>query len=219
MPERHVPGSDAIGAAVRAAAAQVAAPPELRARIARDRHEAGLRRGRRTPLLVAAAAGLVALAVAVFVVLGPAAPPGPPSVAEAARAALAAPTTPAPAVDPRDARFVTAAVAGIRFPNYAYDSPWRAVGGRADALGPRASRTVTYALGPSRVGYTIVDGPALATPPGVRAASASGTPVRVARFDGALVVAWERAGHTCVLASRTASLAQMLRFVAWRGEA
>ena len=36
----------------------------------------------------------------------------------------------------------------------------------------------------------------------------------VASLDGALVVSWERAGHTCVLASRTATLPQMLRFVA-----
>lgn len=218
MPERHVPDSEAIGAAIRAAAAQVDVPPELRARIARDRQEAGARRRRRAPVLVAAAAGLVALAVALGVVLAPTAE-GPPSVAEAARVALAPPTAPPPSVDPRDPRYVAAAVAGIRFPNYAYASGWRAAGGRADTLGRRASRTVTYALGGDRVGYTIVDGPPLTGPPGARVASASGTPVRVARIDGALVVAWERAGHTCVLATRTASLPQMLRFVAWRGEA
>ena len=79
---------------------------------------------------------------------------------------------------------------------------------------------MVYGLGPVRVGYTIVDGQPLTAPPG----RAPGGCRRHARcgsrsLDGALVVSWERAGHTCVLASRTATLPQMLRFVAWRDEA
>ena len=38
------------------------------------------------------------------------------------------------------------------------------------------------------------------------------------KVGGGLADRWERAGHTCVLASRTATLPQMLRFVAWRDE-
>ena len=48
---------------------------------------------------------------------------------------------------------------------------------------------------------------------------AAGARRLVARLDGALVVSWERDGHTCVLASRTATLPQLLRFVDGSDEA
>jgi hypothetical protein len=161
---------------------------------------------------------LAAVAVALAIVLAPGSG-GAPSVADAAGLALRAPTQPAPKADPGDPRFVGASVAGIRFPNYAYDSSWRTVGGRIDSLRRRRSQTVMYALGRVRVGYTIVDGEPLKSPPGARPADADGTRVRVAHLNGALVVSWERFGHTCVLASRTATLPQVLRFVAWPDEA
>ena len=220
MPEHENATSEQIGAAIRAAAAQVSAPHDLRARIAQDRLRGAPphRRRSRPAALIAGASALAAVVVALAIVLAPGSPrrrrwPTPPCVA------LSAPTRPAPGVDPADPRFVAASVAGIRFPNYAYDSSWRTVGGRIDALRRRPSQTVTYARGPVRVGYTIVDGLPLGAPAGARRADADGTPVWVARLDGALVVSWERAGHTCVLASRTATLPQMLRFVAWRDEA
>jgi hypothetical protein len=43
--------------------------------------------------------------------------------------------------------------------------------------------------------------------------------VWVVRLDGVLVVSWERDRHTCVLASRTAALPEMLRLVAWHDAA
>lgn len=108
---------------------------------------------------------------------------------------------------------------GVRFPNYAYDSSWRAVGSRADDLGGRAARTVTYARGGVRVGYAIVDGAPLGFPAGSRRVDAGGTPVWVVRREGVLQVVWERGGHTCVLASRAATLPQMLGFVSSREDA
>ena len=113
--------------------------------------------------------------------------PEAPSVADAAGVALSAPTRPAPAVDRSDPRFVRASLAGVRFPNYAYDSRWGTVGGRIDTLAHRPSQTVVYGLGSVRVGYTIVDGQPLTAPPGARPADADGTPVWVASLDGALV--------------------------------
>ncbi len=217
MPDHRI-DDEAIGAAIRSATAGVGAPPELRARIARDRAQATARRPVRVPLLIGAVGVLAALAAALVLVLWPG-ETAAPSVDQAARAALAAPTAAAPPVDPADPRFVRASMAGIRFPNYAYDSPWRTVGGRADTLGDRPSRTVTYSRGPVRVGYTIIDGRPLAAPAGARTVEVTGWPVRVARIDGALVVSWERGGHTCVLATRTATLEQLLGFVAWRGDA
>jgi hypothetical protein len=219
MPEHENAGSERIGAAIRAASAQVSASDDLRARIAQDRlRGAHARRRRVRPVVLAAGGAFAALAVALAVVLAPGSP-GAPSVADAAGVALSAPTRPAPAVDRSDPRFVRASLAGVGFPNYAYDSPWWTVGARIDTVAHRPTQTVVYGLGAVRVGYTIVDGQPLRAPPGARAADADGTPVWVASLDGALVVSWERAGHTCVLASRTATLPQMLRFVAWRGEA
>jgi hypothetical protein len=219
VPEHENIASDRIGAAIGATAAQVGASDDLRTRITQDRIR-GERARRRRPRPAALIAGgaLVALVVALAIVLAPGSP-GAPSVADAAGVALSAPTRPAPRVDRTDPRFVGASLAGIRFPNYAYDSPWWTVGGRIDTLAHRSSQTVVYGLGSVRVGYTIVDGGPLDAPPGARPADAEGTPVWVASVNGALVVSWERAGHTCVLASRSATLPQMLRFVAWSDEA
>jgi hypothetical protein len=219
MPERPNDAGEQVGAAIRAAAAQVGAPDSLRARITQDRLRSGRARARRLrPAALVAGAAVVVVLIALAVLVAPGSP-GAPSVADAAGVGLSAPTRPAPEVDRADPRFVVASLAGIRFPNYAYDSSWRTVGGRIDTLRRRPSQTVMYALGSVRVGYTIVDGRPLPAAPGARRADADGTPVWVTRLDGALVVSWERAGHTCVLASRSATLPQMLRFVAWHGEA
>ncbi len=219
MPEHDTTGSERIGAAIRAASAQVGASDDLRARITQDRlRGADARRRRFRPAVLAAGGALVALVVALAIVLAPGSP-GAPSVADAAGVALSGPTRPAPAVNRSDPRFVRASLAGVRFPNYAYDSRWGTVGGRTDTVAQRPTQTVVYGLGSVRVGYTIVNGQPLKAPPGARGADADGTPVWVASLHGALVVSWERAGHTCVLASRSATLPQMLRFVAWRDEA
>ena len=213
MSDRRDDASERIGAAIRAAAAQVGAPDELRARITQRRA-----RSRRGSLVAggAALAATAAVVVALVIALMPASP-GAPSVADVAALGLRAPTRPAPEIDRDDPRFVDASVGGVRFPNYAYESAWRAGGERIDGL-DRRSRTVTYARGSARVGYTIVDGPPLAAPAHARREDAAGTPVSVVRLGGALVVSWERSGHTCVLASRTTTLPQMLRFVAWDDE-
>ena len=169
MPEHENAAGERIGAAIRAAAAQVDAPDDLRTRIAEDRRRgAHARRRRLLPAALVAGGALVALVVALAIVLAPGSP-GTPSVADAAEVALSAPTRPAPGVDPADPRFVGASIAGIRFPNYAYDSSWRTVGGRIDTLSHRPSQTVVYGLGRVRVGYTIVNGRPLAAPAGARA--------------------------------------------------
>lgn len=220
MSEHDDRTSERIGEAIRGAAAQVSAPAELQARVARDRlrtaprHRAWLR----PAALIAGASALAVIAVALVIALAPGTSTEP-SVADAAGVALAAPTRPAPGTDIGNPRFIGASVAGVRFPNYAYDASWRTVGARIDTIGRRRSQTVAYAHGALRVGYTIVDGHPLNAPAGARRADAAGTPVWVASLDGALVVSWERDQHTCVLASRTATLPQMLRLVAWHDEA
>jgi hypothetical protein len=220
MPEPRDPTGERIGAAIRAAAESVDAPHGLRERIAADRARQGSSRRRRLrPAILVAAASVAAVVVAALVIVLGSGGSASPTVADAATVALGASTAPPPAVDAGDPRFVDASVGGIRFPNYAYDTPWRTVGGRADDLGPRSSRTVTYAKGPVRVGYTIVDGTPLDMSAGAWRTAADGTPVWLSHVDGARVVSWEREGRTCVLASRQATEAQMLDFVAWHEDA
>jgi hypothetical protein len=204
-----------VGEAIRRAAGGVTAPEGLRARLASDR---AARRRRPPAWTWAAAAVAVAALVALAVAVWPSSS-GAPSPADAAAAALRPPDRPAPAVDPSDRRFVQASVGGVRFPNYAYDSAWRAVGARAETLGGRQVRVVVYARGAVRVGYAIVDGAPIGFPAGSRRADADGTPVWIARGAGGVQVVWERGGHTCVLASRAATLPQMLDFVSTRDEA
>jgi hypothetical protein len=221
MSEHGDDTSERIGAAIRAAAAQVSAPAELRAQLARDRVRSAPRHGLRLRPRAVIAGGLALAtlaAVALLIVLAPGSA-GAPSVADAAGVALSAPTQPAPKTNIGDPRFIQASVAGVRFPNYAYEGSWRTVGGRIDTIGRRRSQTVAYARERARVGYTIVEGRPLQAPPGARRADAAGTPVWVVRLDGVLVVSWERDRHTCVLASRTAALPEMLRLVAWHDEA
>jgi hypothetical protein len=58
--------------------------------------------------------------------------------------------------------------------------------------------------------------------PGLRLAAGATTVVRhgvrfaVLRDAGATIVTWRRGGRTCVLASRDASAAALLRIAAWR---
>lgn len=216
MTERRDEHSERIGAAIREAVAGVGAPEGLRARLAADRE--GRRRRRAPAWSFAAAAVAVAALVALVVVAWPSSSPAP-SPADAVAAALRPPDRPPPPVDRTDPHFVDASVGGVRFPNYAYDSSWRAVGARADTLGGRPTRTVTYARRGVRVGYAIVDGAPIGFPEGSRRVEAGGVPVWVVRADGVVQVVWERGGHTCVLASRVATLPQVLAFVSSREDA
>jgi len=214
--QRHDPHDD-VGASIRELAGQVSAPPQLRAAVARER----LRRGpgarrsvSRRPLLAVAACTAAAVAVGVALLGGPGA--RAPSAAQASALALRPATLPAPAVDTANARFVARSVGAVRFPNYGYEASWPAVGARSDALSGRRATTVVYGRGAARVGYTIVDGRPLSVPASAPRASFRQVDARVIRRDGALAVVWQRGGHTCIVASRDAGLAQLLRFAAWR---
>ncbi len=211
-PEAH----EDIGASIRELSGQVSAPPQLRAAVARER----LRRGpgarrhvTRAPLLAVAACLAIAIAVS-FALLGGS--PEAPSAAQASALALRPATLSAPAVDTRNARFVARSVGTVRFPNYGYEASWPAVGARSDALSGRRATTVLYGKGAARVGYTIVDGRPLGVPASAPRARFERIDARVIRRDGALAVVWQQGGHTCIVASRDAGLAQLLRFAAWQ---
>lgn len=214
MPDRRPDDSERIGAAIRATADRVEAPQDLRERIAADRQ----RRARRASWRPVAALAVLVAAMVALVLAGPSAP-GTPTVDDATRVALSEGTSPAPPVDSGDPRFVRASIGGVSFPNYAAGSAWRVVGARSDTLDGRESATVVYSAGAQRVGYTIVDGRTLAIPEAWDRDEVGGVPVWTWTWDGVTAVVWERGGHTCVLASRTATRAQLLRLVPEPGAA
>ncbi|HEY5142529.1 MAG TPA: hypothetical protein VII98_03420 [Solirubrobacteraceae bacterium] len=218
MPDERLEAHEDIGARIRELSGQVSAPPQLRAAVARERLAGapGARRRRtaRRPLL-AAAAGLAAVVAVTVALLGGSGAEAP-SAAQAAALALRPATQPPPPVDARNARFVARSVGTVRFPNYGYEASWPAVGSRSDVLAGHGATTVVYGRGPARVGYTVVDGSPLRTPVSAPRASFRQIHARVIRRDGGLAVVWQQGGHTCIVASRDAGLAQLLRFAAWR---
>lgn len=217
-PDRE-PDTEHIGAMIRAAALSVQAPPELRARISDEDAQAGRaarprRPAFRPPALVAGlAACAAAVALALIALTGGA---GGPSVDDAVAAALKPATAPAPAVDGTNQTALKASVDGIAFPNYRWsEKRWSTAGARDDQLDGRAAKTVIYRSPKGDVGYTIVDGKALDEPDGARIVNRGGVRLTVLRKDGADVVTWRRAGHTCVLASKTAGPDTLIRFATW----
>jgi hypothetical protein len=204
--------SERIGAAIRSAVQGVEAPTALRNQIARDgrREPVARRRWIAVPVL-----GVLLAAVITSVTLLALGSSGGPTLAEAAGLALRAPTQAAPPGDPRNERFLRAAVGGVQFPNYRYSTPFRTAGARSDELHGRHAITVVYGLGDKRIGYTIVDGKPLSVPSGARRVTREGLRIAILRRHGALVVTWREGGHTCVLASRSASLERLVAWAAW----
>jgi hypothetical protein len=219
MPDAPHDAHEETGALIRETSATVGAPPELRAAVASERLQQApeqRRRSVRRPALALAVCAAAAVAVSLALLGGGSGTGASPSLAQASALALAPANQAAPAPDPRNPRFVARSVGTVRFPNYAYDAPWRVVGARSDRLAGRRATTVVYGKEGARVGYTIVDGPPLALP-------TSALPISYRHVDGhlvhrgdALAVVWERGGHTCIVASRDAGLRQLLRFTAWR---
>jgi hypothetical protein len=204
--------SERIGAAIRSAVQGVEAPTALRNQIARDgrREPVARRRWIAVPVL-----GVLLAAVFTSVTLLALGSSGGPTLAEAAGLALRAPTQAAPPGDPRNERFLRAAVGGVQFPNYRYSTPFRTAGARSDELHGRHAITVVYGLGDKRIGYTIVDGKPLSVPSGARRVTREGLRIAILRRHGALAVTWREGGHTCVLASRSASLERLVAWAAW----
>jgi hypothetical protein len=202
--------SERIGAAIRAAAQKVEAPPDLRRRVTSGSPRPRKRRSWiAIPALGSAAAAVIA--VVAFLALGSG---GGPSVADAAGLALRSPDQPAPAVS-TDERYLRAEVDGVPFPNYRQRTPFHTAGARSDEIGGRGTRTVIYGFGDKRIGYTIVAGKPLEVPAGAKTVNHAGREFEAFRSHGALVVTWRKAGHTCVIASRDASLD---RLVDWAAE-
>jgi hypothetical protein len=164
------------------------------------------RRSRRVPAFALTFATACA-AAAVALLLAPG--PGAPSVVGAARVALAAPTAGVPAT-------LTATGTSIRFPNWS-NLGWPAAGVRHDSVGGRSLTTEFYrSYEAGRLGYTISSGTPLRWGVGASRVQTefSGERYQLILSDGARIVTWVQDGHTCVLASRTASAQAMLALAA-----
>jgi hypothetical protein len=171
---------------LRAAAASVEAPFELRQRVdALSSLPAPRRRWR--PLAALAGVGAAAAVALVLLTAG-----GAPSVGDVLDSAG---RSPAAAISPAGGPLLPVAVEDVRFPDYEEKFGWRAVGKREDEVDGRDVTTVFYERDGERVRYSIVAGDALAQPDG-RDLDAEGTRVRVIDEDA---VTWRRLGHTCVM--------------------
>jgi hypothetical protein len=208
--------SERIGAAIHSTAARVEAPRSLHAHVSPGRQREAPARRRRGVVALAAAAATTLAAFAVLGVLLLTGDAADPTVADAAPLALRPATAAPPAVDPSDKHFIRAQVGGVRFPNYAYDTPWwKTLGARTDKVDGRSTMTVLYSSRSGPVGYTIVDGKPLAIPDGARKVTVGGETFWTLRRDGAAVVTWREGGRTCIVSGRGATSRQLLDFASW----
>lgn len=193
---------------LRAAAASVEAPFELRRRLdaLATRPPPAHRRWR--PLAAFAGVGAAA-AVALVLVTGS----GVPTVGDVLDSTGG---SPAAAVSPAGGSLLPVAVEGVRFPDYEAKFGWRAVGRRDDEIDGRDVTTVFYARGAERVSYAIVAGDALAEPDG-EDIEAEGT--RLRRIGDATAVTWRRKGRTCVMEGSTGvRLRTLAELAGWKAK-
>jgi anti-sigma factor RsiW len=154
-----------------------------------------VRRRRRGWIL--SAAGVVAAALVVFAVLSTSGVLGGPTVAAAADFALGAPNAPAPGST--GAGTLDASVGGVAFPDWSGRHGWQPVGVRRGEVHGRAATVVFYEKGDRRLGYAIVDGPALPRPGDGVSSMRAGVQYQTLRLRDRQVVTWQKDGHTCVL--------------------
>jgi anti-sigma factor RsiW len=202
-------------AATRAAATEPA-PASLRTSVERTIGEraAGGRRSRLVPSL--AFGGAVAAATAIVLALVLTGAPEGPSVADAARLAASPPTSPAPTRLHDSKSKLSARVDGVVFPDLTRAYGWKPLGVRRDEVEGRAATVVYYEKGGKRIGYVVLAGSAIPPPSGAEAVSRNGVRYETLEVDGQPTVTWQRLGHTCVLTGAT-SRSELLALASWRG--
>jgi hypothetical protein len=172
----------------------------------------GLRRARLGGGVVAVAA----LVVALMLVLSGGAR-STPDVSQVSAATLRTATTLAPAESTSARGTLTAVVDGIAFPYWDGRFGWRASGARTDRIDGRTVTTVFYDdAGGQRIGYAILAGTPAPGSSGGTVVWRAGTAYRLLTLHGAPAVAWQRAGHLCVVAGRGVSSATLLQLASWQ---
>jgi len=156
-------------------------------------------------LRLAPVGALAAVAAVVVALLVGSSGSTAPTVPQTARLALRPATQPSPAEDASKSGLLVRSVDGIAFPYWEHALGWRTSGARTDQIAGHTATTVFYtpvaATGGTRVGYTIVAGGALPIPD-APTITRHGIRFRVLTDNGATVLTWRRAGHTCILAAR-----------------
>jgi hypothetical protein len=136
------------------------------------------------------------------------------SLREAAAPTLLAATAPAPHQSDHS-RFVGVQVEGVRFPYWGDAFGWHSSGSRADTVDGRSVTTVFYTRGASHIGYAIYSGVRSPASSGGVVRHERGTEYRVEARGGEAIIAWTRGGHLCVMSSRSASAAELIRLAGW----
>ena len=204
IPDRDQIAADEVRIGALLRAVEAPAPAGLTAAILARSAPRRSRRSRRVPAFALSFATACAAAVVIVLVAGG---QSAPSVVRAAQIALAPPVAAAPAT-------LTATGTSIRFPNWAARG-WPAAGVRHDRLGGRSLTTEYYrSYGAGTLGYTISSGAPLKWGAGKVKAEFSGETYELISSGGARIVTWVQDGHTCILASRTASARAMLALAA-----
>ena len=204
QPDRERVAADEQRIAALLRAVETPAPAVLHERIAALNAASRARRRRPRAPVLGFASAFAAAAVALIIVLATGTGSAAPSALAASRLALERATGPAPAA-------LVAAGTTIAFPQWS-DRGWPSAGTRSDTLGGRTVTTEFYrSYDSGTLGYAIVSGAPLRWGAGGRVVSRAGADYRVISSDGALIVTWVQDGHTCVLASRTASAATLVR--------
>jgi hypothetical protein len=185
-------------------AVEAPAPAALQQRIAALNNASRARRWRPRAPVLGFSGAFAAAAATLTVVLVTATGSAAPTALAASRLALERPTGPAPAA-------LVAAGTTIPFPHWS-NRGWPSVGTRSDTLGGRTVTTEFYrSYDVGTLGYAIVSGSPLRWGAGGRVVSHAGADYRLLSSGGAQIVTWVQDGHTCVLASRTASAATLVR--------
>lgn len=166
------------------------------------------------PRLAMGGAAVLVAAIALVVALSGG--PGGPTVADAARLAARPPAGPAPARQGSSATQLAARVDGVVFPDLRRSYGWRPVGVRHGRLDGRRATVVYYAKDGRRIGYAIVAGSGLPRPSDAPATQRRGVELQTLRVEGRPTVTWRRLGHTCVITG-AASRAELLALASWRG--
>jgi anti-sigma factor RsiW len=203
--------------AATSAAASEPVPTSLQAAVEERVRGARGRRGRAGRLVPRLAFGGAAAAVAtVVLVLLLVGGSSGPTVADAARIALRPSTEPAPPPLDHSRAKLSERVDGVVFPDLGQSWGWRAVGLRHDSLDGRNTAIVTYASHGRRIWYGVVAGSALPRPSEAQTTVRRGVSYETLRVDGQATVTWQRLGHTCVLIG-AASPRKLLTLASWRG--
>jgi hypothetical protein len=197
-PSRIAADEQRIGELLRAVEAP--APSGLKQRIA-ERNAARRPWWQGAPAFSLALAGAAAAAcVALVLALSSGSSAvAPPTVLRTSEVALARPTGPA-------LRGVVASGTNIVFPDWSARG-WPRAGMRSDRVGGRTVTTVFYRGYPhrGRFGYSIVSGTPLRSGANGTTRVVHGERYTLISTRGAWIVTWVQDGHTCIIASRSAS--------------